>query len=84
MKRYSNSNNNFLNFLYDKEADVLYVSKGKPSKFDTSDEERGEVVVRRDPNTKEVSGVTILNFSKKAFNQNLSVKLPADISLESV
>lgn len=79
-----NIKNKSLNFLYDKEADILYVSKGKPSKLASSDEEKDEVVVRRDPDTQEVSGVTIINFSKKAFDQNLSVKIPADISLESV
>ncbi len=75
---------NVLNILYDKEADVLYVSKGKPSKVDASDEEKDEVVVRRDPETKEVRGLTIINFSKKAANKTLPIKLPAEISLESV
>lgn len=78
------SSRNVLNFLYDKEADVLYVSKGKPSKSDASDEERDEIVVRRDPTTKQVKGLTIINFSKKASNKTLPVKLPAEISLESV
>ena len=75
---------NTLHFLYDKEADVLYVSKGKPSKLDISDEEKKEIVVRRDPTTYEVKGLTIINFSKKASNKDFAVKLPADISLESV
>ena len=78
------SSKNVLNFLYDKEADVLYVSKGSPSKTDTSDEEKDEVVVRRDHKTSEVRGLTIINFSKKASNKTLPINLPADISLESV
>lgn len=73
-----------LNFLYDKEADVLYLSKGTPSKSDVSNEEKDEVVVRRDPSTKKVTGVTIISLSKKASNKNLLIDLPADISLESV
>ena len=73
-----------LNFLYDKEADILYLSKGNPSKSDVSDEEKDEVVVRRDPITQEVKGLTIINFSKKASNKTFPIKLPAEISLESV
>ncbi|MCH8821302.1 DUF2283 domain-containing protein [Patescibacteria group bacterium] len=78
------SSKNILNLFYDKEADILYVSKGKPSKLDVSDEERDEVVVRRDPKTNMVNGLTIINFSKKATRGSLSISLPADISLESV
>ena len=73
-----------LNLLYDKEADVLYLSKGKPSKFDISNEEKDEVVVRRSSETQEVTGLTIVNFSKKAANKTLPIELPAEISLESV
>ena len=75
---------NILNIFYDKEADTLYVSKGKPSKLDFSDEEKDEIVVRRDQKTNVVKGLTIINFSKRATNKALPINLPADISLESV
>ena len=78
------SSKNILNFLYDKGADVLYVSKGEPSKLDLSDEEKDEIVVRRNPETKQITGLTIINFSKKATDKTFPVELPAELSLESV
>ena len=76
MKQSSN-----LNLFYDKEADVLYFSKGKPSASDDSDETEDEVVIRRNPKTKEVTGFTILNFSKRSKRPDKSFKLPLEIDL---
>ena len=74
MKQSSN-----LNLFYDQEADVLYFSKGKPSASDDSDETEDEVVIRRNPKTKEVTGFTILNFSKRSKRSDQSFKLPLEI-----
>ena len=71
--------NNDLNLFYDKEADMLYFSKGKPSATDDSDETEDEVVIRRNPKTKEVTGFTILNFSKRSQRSDQSFKLPLEI-----
>ena len=71
--------NNDLNLFYDKEADMLYFSKGKPSATDDSDETEDEVVIRRNPKTKEVTGFTILNFSKRSKRSDQSFKLPLEI-----
>ena len=50
-------------FHYDREADVLYLSVGKPQRAKTV--EMGEdFVLRLHPKTAEVVGVTIVNFSK--------------------
>lgn len=72
-----------LNLYYDKEADVLYFSKGTPSAGDTSDEVADEVIIRKNPKTKEVTGFTILNFSQKGKQSSKSLKLPIEIDLRS-
>ncbi|MGB9612692.1 MAG: DUF2283 domain-containing protein [Candidatus Margulisiibacteriota bacterium] len=52
-----------LSFSYDKSGDVLYMTIGKPREA-ISIEEPEDILVRIDPKTKEVVGLTILNFSK--------------------
>lgn len=73
------SSKNQLNYLYDKEADVLYISKGKPSKTDVSDELEDEIVARYDSKTKKVKGLTILNFALRTKKTSRTVKLPFEI-----
>lgn len=75
---------NNLNLFYDSEADVLYFSKGKPSAKDISDEASDEVVIRRNPKTKEVTGFTILNFSKKSKKKDKTIRLPLEIDLKQI
>ncbi len=72
---------NDLNIFYDQEADVFYFSKGKPSTADISDEVSDEVIIRKNSKTKEVTGFTILNFSKKSKKQTKSFKLPIEVDL---
>ena len=74
--------NNDLNLFYDKEADVLYFSKGKPQASDISDETEDEVIIRKDPKTKEVTGFTILNFSKRSKIATQSIKLPVEVDFK--
>ncbi len=76
--------NNYLNLFYDEEADVLYFSKGKPKASDESDEIADEVVIRKNPKTKEITGFTILNFSKRAKKTDQNIKLPINVDLRSV
>lgn len=73
----------FDNIFYDTEADVLYFSKGTPSAEDTSDEVDNEIVIRKNPKTKEVTGFTILNFSQKSKKSSKSFGLPIEIDLRS-
>jgi len=68
---------NILNVYYDKEADVLYMSQGKPSADDETSETKEEVVVRTDPKTGEVKGFTILNFLKRADRKPSTITLPS-------
>jgi uncharacterized protein YuzE len=50
-----------LTFLYDKEADVLYVSLGRPDYTDYI-EVNDDLILRLNPETKEVVGFTIIDF----------------------
>jgi len=50
---------------YDKEADVLYVSFGNPRRAEGIDIGDG-TILRIDPDTEEVIGITILDFKKRA------------------
>jgi len=62
---------------YDREADVVYISFGKPRKA-VSEEIDRYVVVRRDPETKEILGITVTNFSRYfEGKKQLSIKVPA-------
>ncbi len=57
-----------LNWEYDKEADVLYISVGEPRPAEGIDIGKG-VIVRIDPKTKEVVGLTIINFARRIFEE---------------
>lgn len=74
----------YLNLYYDQEADVLYFSKGKPSADDISDEADDEVVIRRNPKTNEVTGFTILNFSRRNQKAPRNILLPIEVDLKQV
>ncbi len=49
---------------YDKEADVLYISVGEPKPAEGLDIGEG-IVVRIEPKTREVVGLTIINFARR-------------------
>ena len=53
-----------LNWEYDEEADVLYISVGKPRPAVGTDIGEG-VIVRYDQKKKEVAGITILGFRER-------------------
>lgn len=71
---------NQLNYFYDQEADVLYLSKGKPSRKDISDELGDGIVARYDIDTKEIKGLTILNFAARTKKTSKTIKLPFEIA----
>lgn len=74
------SSKNQLNYFYDQEADILYISKGEPSKTDISDELEDEIVARYDAKTKQIKGLTILNFALRSKKSTRTVKLPFEIN----
>lgn len=82
MKR--TANNKLFHYYYDQEADVCYISKGKPSKTDMAEEVGEDVVARFNPKTREIRGLTIINFSKR-FDKKLSdATLPFEVDLHSL
>ena len=48
--------------FYDEDADVLYISFGKPQKSEVLDT-GGDLLIRFDIKSSEITGFTILNFS---------------------
>lgn len=74
-------NKNNLNVFYDKEADVLYISQGKPSAQDETFETKEEIVVRKNPKTGKIKGFTILNFLKRSLDTTANIPLPFHFSL---
>lgn len=69
-----------LNYFYDQEADILYVSKGSPSQKDISNEINEGVIARIDPKTHKIRGFTILNFAARSKRASETVPLPFNIS----
>ncbi len=66
-----------LTFSYDPEADVLYASVGSPRNGVSIEDEDGEgLVVRIDPETEEVIGITVIDFLRRMQNpgQSLTVE----------
>ncbi len=63
-----------LNFLYDREADVLYVSKGHPEYTDY--QELDNLILRLDPRTKEIVGFTIIDFEGRFAQEHTPVTIP--------
>ena len=53
-----------LNWEYDEEADVLYISIGKPKPSESIDIGEG-TIIRFNPKTKEITGITLTNLSKR-------------------
>lgn len=70
-----------LYYYYDQEADVLYISQGKPSAKDRSQEASDDVVLRINPKTRKVKGFTILNFIKRMKQRGTSIPLPINAEL---
>lgn len=59
---------------YDREADVLYLSVGEPRRA-ISREIGDDVVLRIDPDTGAVVGLTVLNLSTRGDLENLPVAI---------
>jgi len=68
-----------ISFSYDKQADVLYLSVGKPRKS-ISREIKDGVLLRFDPKSKEITGLTILDFEARFQKAKLR---PIDVNLEA-
>ena len=69
-----------MNYYYDKEADIFYISKGKPKKSDVTEEVNDGVIARFNKKTKEITGLTVLNFAKRTQKNSQRLDLPFDIT----
>lgn len=74
--------NNF-KLEYDKEGDILYLTRGGLTKQDTSEELGDDVVLWRNKRTKEVNGFTVLNFSKRSSKKTTKIDFPFEVELHS-
>lgn len=70
-----------LHYYYDREADVLYFSEGKPQAKATIVETEDDVVLRLHPKTGKVTGFTILNFVARSKHKGAAVPLPIEAKL---
>lgn len=66
---------------YDKEGDILYLSRGKLTKLDTSEELGDDVIIWKNKINQEVSGFTVLNFSKRASKKQTRIDFPFEMEL---
>lgn len=73
-----------LYYYYDREADVLYISKGKPSAKVITKETSDDVVLRLHPKTKKVVGFTVVNFAKRLRDRTGAVALPLELELTAI
>ncbi len=64
-----------LRFFFDREADVLYLSVGKPRPA-IAKEVGDDILVRMDPKSHRVVGCTILNLTKRFGKMKASEPLP--------
>lgn len=69
-----------LTFKYDREADILYISKCQPYPEQQSEELGDEVIARLNPATGEVENVEVLFFSTRLLRENL-FELPLNAEL---
>lgn len=69
---------NHLNYYYDVEADVFYLTKGAPKITDLSEEVDEGVIVRMDHKTHQVRGFTILNLSRRVTRRQ-PIELPFQV-----
>ncbi len=64
-----------LSFQYDREGDILYISKCAPYPEQASEELGGDVVARLNPESGEVENLEVLFFSTRLLREDL-LELP--------
>ena len=67
-----------ISISYDKEADVVYLSFGKPVKAEGEEIKEG-IFARYDPKNKKLVGLTIINFLKKFAIKPTEIAVPEHI-----
>ena len=69
---------------YDKDGDILYISRGGLTKQDTSEELGEDVIIWKNKKTNKVSGFTILNFAKIPAKDFRTITLPVDFEMHAL
>lgn len=72
-----------LTFEYDREADILYISKRPPYAEQESEELGDEVIARFNPTSGEIENLEVLFFSTRLLRGNL-FELPVTAELRRV
>ncbi len=72
-----------LTFKYDREADILYISKRPPYAEQESEEIGDEVVARLNPATGEIENLEVLFFSTRLLREDM-FELPVSADLRLV
>ena len=71
-----------LTFKYDREADILYISKRPPYPEQESEEIEDEVIVRLNPVTGEIENLEVLFFSTRLLrNDMFELPITAELRL---
>jgi len=69
-------------FFYDRDGDVMDISLGKP-KVAISEEVDDDIVVRIDPNSREIVGFTIINFVNIFLKRFATREKPIELRLST-
>lgn len=71
-----------INYDYDEDEDILYVTIGKPTPSVSEEIEEG-ILIRRDIKTHKLTGVTILDYKDRIKN-NEKINIPKEFDLSSI
>ncbi len=75
-------NKDRLKIVYDREADVLYVTKGTPEHTDYV-EYTEDVILRFHPETKQLVGFTLIDFSEHFARKDANIALPFGVDFHA-
>lgn len=75
-------NKDRLKIVYDREADVLYVTKGTPEYTDYV-EYTEDVILRFHPETQQLVGFTLIDFSQHFAQKDSDIMLPFDVDFHA-
>ena len=74
-----NHNKDGLKIVYDREADVLYVTRGQPEYTDYV-EYADDLILRFHPETKQLVGFTLIDFSQHFAKKDSDIALPFGVN----
>ncbi len=73
-----------LSFKYDREGDILYISKGPPYPEQESEELGDEIIARLNPATGEIENIEVLFFSTRLLRSDLfELPVAAELRLQT-